>query len=99
MKRPATDKKRRACGACAMMMMGCICRLLPLMRAASWPGARGASCGALATRGVCSVVWCAHGMETAADVPAEAVLCAVVAHAGATPVSYTHLTLPTKRIV
>ena len=32
----------------------------------------------------CGVVWCAHGMETAAGVPTEAVLCAVVAHAGAT---------------
>ena len=30
------------------------------------------------------VVRCAHGMETEADTPAEAVLCAVVAHAGAT---------------
>ena len=30
----------------------------------------------------CGVVW--YGMETAAEVPAEAVLCAVVAHAGAT---------------
>ena len=63
-------------------------------------------------------------METEAEGPAEAVLCAVVAHAGATlgargvasaacvsracraavgphgvAVSYTHLTLPTKRIV
>ena len=41
----------------------------------------------VATRGVGGaawVVWCAHGMETAAEVPAEAALCAVVAHAGAT---------------
>merc|ERR1711927_123352 len=35
------------------------------------------------SRRAACVVWCAHGMETAADVPAEAVLCAVVAHAGA----------------
>ena len=32
----------------------------------------------------CGVVWCAHGMETAAEVPAEAALCAVVARAWAT---------------
>ena len=36
------------------------------------------------SRRAACVVWCAHGMETAAEVPAEAVLCAVVAHAGAT---------------
>ena len=35
------------------------------------------------SRRAACVVWCAHGMETAAEVPA-AVLCAVVAHAGAT---------------
>ena len=35
------------------------------------------------TRRAACVVWCAHGMETAAEGPAEAVLCAVVAHAGA----------------
>ena len=32
---------------------------------------------------LCGVVWCVHGMETAAEVQAEAVLCAVAAHAGA----------------
>ena len=36
------------------------------------------------SRRAACVVWCAHGMETAAEGPAEAVLCAVVAHAGAT---------------
>merc|ERR1712091_763492 len=35
------------------------------------------------SRRAACVVWCAHGMETAAEGPAEAVLCAVVAHAGA----------------
>ena len=35
------------------------------------------------SRRAACVVWCAHGMETEADVPAEAVLCAVAAHAGA----------------
>ena len=40
-------------------------------------------CAREAHRVLCGVVWCVHGMETAAEVQAEAVLCAVAAHAGA----------------
>ena len=76
------------------------CKAVATAAAAARVGARAAHRAARSRRAAC-VVWCAHGMETAAEGPAEAVLCAVVAHAGAAlgAVSYTHLTLPTKRIV
>ena len=45
-------------------------------------GARAVHRAARSRRAAC-VVWCAHGMETAAEVPVETLLCAVVAHAGA----------------